>query len=123
MALFTSHSNVTTGQREVALVVVEGCVLPIGWFMTGGAIGAIFAFMLIVLFMAGVAIGGCPFVNTILVTRFTICFGVFAFEFEDRQVVIELGRSPCFGGMTVGTIHAEASFMRLLLTVAGKTIL
>jgi len=56
MALLASHSGVTTRQREIGFVVVERNVIPIGWTMTGGAIRSKLPAMLIVLFMAGVAV-------------------------------------------------------------------
>ena len=41
-----------TGQREFALVVIEGYLIPIGRLMTGSAIGAKLAVMMVILFVA-----------------------------------------------------------------------
>ena len=122
MAFFASHIDVTTRQREVTLLMIEGDIFPIGRFMTCATVSAKFAIMFIVLFVAGVAVAGCTFVDTVLMALLTFRFNVFAFEFEGSQVVIELCRRPGFSGMAVGAVQAETSLVWLILAMAGETI-
>jgi len=123
MALLASQSNMPPRQREVAQVMVEGRILPIGRVMTGGTIGAESAAMLIVLLMTGVTIRGRTLIHTVLVAGLALRFGMFAFEFECRKAVVEFGGRPTSGGVTGGAIGAETSFVRLVGTVAGVAIL
>lgn len=112
-----------TRQREVAPVMIEGGILPIGRRMAGGAIGAVPAIVLIILFMTGVTISGCALINTIPMTGFAFCFGMLALQFKGCEIVVEFGGCPGTGGMTGGTIRPKTSIMRFIGTVAGVAIL
>jgi len=50
-------------------------------------------------------------------------FGMFAFEFESRKVVIEFCVTPICGVMTGGAILPEPAFMLIILLMARETIL
>jgi|GEM_PF-2934025 len=90
--------------------------------MTGITGGAIFSIVCIILCMACVTIDRCAFVYAILVAILAGNIGMFAFQFESGQVVIELGRFPAGGGMAGGAIGAKATLVRVIFGVAGKTI-
>lgn len=51
MTLFTCHARVGAGQREVAEIVVEAGIMPIGGVMAGSAIGAVLTVVFIILLM------------------------------------------------------------------------
>lgn len=72
MAFFTRYTDMTPRQWEVALLVIEGDIIPTGWVMAGGTISAKVSSMLIVLFMTGIAIGGGSLVNTISMACFAV---------------------------------------------------
>jgi hypothetical protein len=55
-------------EREPGTVVIEIGILPIGGVMTGRAVGAILALVLIILLMAGIAVHGRALKNTVSVT-------------------------------------------------------
>ena len=48
---------------------------------------------------------------------------MFAFQFERSQVVVECGGCPCLHGVTLQTVRAEATLVRLIITVTGNAIL
>lgn len=52
MAAFTGYRCMRAGQREVTQVVVEACIVPIGWVMAGSAIRAELTVVCIVLLVA-----------------------------------------------------------------------
>ena len=92
MALLASQPHVPAGQRECAEFVIEIGILPIRRFMTGGAIRAILPGMFVILLVAGITVHGRAFVLSVDVTRLTGDLRMRPFQFEDRQVVIELRR-------------------------------
>lgn len=67
-----------TGQREFALVVIEGYFIPIGRLMTGAAIRAELAIMMVILLMAGETICRCSLEDAIEMTGFAIYLRVMA---------------------------------------------
>jgi len=123
MTALASQTHMTARQREVAQIMIKSGIFPIGWLMAGGTIRAIFAAVFIILLMTGVTICGRADINTVLMTRLTLRFRMFAFQFEHGKVMVELCRSPSIGGMTVGAIQTIPTFMRLVLAMTGKTIL
>jgi len=50
-----------------------------------------------ILLVAGITVCGCAFEDVVHMALFAFCFGVFAFEFESRKVVVELRGLPAFG--------------------------
>ena len=82
MALLTSQTNMATREREVAQVMIESGILPIGRRMTCSTIGTVFAFVFIVPFMAGVTVYGSTYKGTILVARFAFHLRVLTLQFE-----------------------------------------
>lgn len=58
MASFTGQAGMPARQWEIAEVVIEGYILPARWSMAGGAVRAVLAVMLVVLLVAGIAVGG-----------------------------------------------------------------
>jgi hypothetical protein len=77
--------------------VVEGGVFPIVRGVTAAAVFAIRAVVFVILLVTGIAVSGCTFENVIHMALFAFCFGVFAFEFESRKVVVELRGLPACG--------------------------
>ena len=68
--------------------------------MTSAAISTEFTVVTIIFFMAGETIRGCAFEDIIDVALFTFDVDVFTFEFERREIVIELGGLPGSRGVT-----------------------
>lgn len=89
MATLTSYSGVSTGQWEVAAVMIEISILPIGGIMAGSAIRAIFAIVLVIFPVTGVTIHGRTFELPVYVAGLASRLRVFALQFERRQIVIE----------------------------------
>lgn len=56
MTLFTRQPRMTTRQREVAQVMIEGGILPIGRIMTRGAVRPILPAMFIILLVTGITV-------------------------------------------------------------------
>ena len=123
MTLLTSQTDMATREREIGLVMIEGDILPTDGLMAGGAVCAIFAAVLIVLLVAGIAVGWRADKNLIDVTRLTGCFRMLALQLERRQVVVELRRGPAFHQMAILTNRTQASLVRLHPGVTGITIL
>jgi hypothetical protein len=109
-------------QREVAEVMIEIGIMPIGRIVAGSTVRAILAIMFIILLMAGVAVHGRAFVLPVH-GRISSHLGVLAFQFERCQIVIELGRSPAVRFVTLTAIQPEATLMRLIVMVTGVAIL
>jgi len=97
MALLAVHADMRARQREVGKAVVKGCAFPIVRGVTGGAVRAEFAVVLVILLMTGIAIGGRTLEHVVGVAFLTGNFGMFAFEFESRKVVIEFRGLPAVG--------------------------
>ena len=102
--------------------VIHAGIFPIGGSMTSRAVRPEAAIMFIVLPVAGIAVGGRPRKDIVLVAVFATRFGVFALQLERGQVVIELGGSPRFGGVTHRAVRTEAAVVRVILRVARETV-
>ncbi len=123
MALLASQASVTPRQREVGFIMIEGNSIPVGGLMTGSAVSSEFAVVFIVLFVAGITISRSAFVSAVLMTLLTACFLMFAFQFEDREIVIELCRFPGISGMTSRAIRTKPTFVRLVSAMAEVAVL
>lgn len=123
MALLASQAHVSARQREVAAVVIEGRILPTGWVMAGGAVRAELTAMLVILLMARITIRRRASKKIIAVAVLAGDIRMPAFEFKGREVVIELRRTPAVFVMAVNTTNPKTSFMRIVVAVAGVTIL
>lgn len=117
MTLLAGHIRMAARQREWTLVVIEIDIIPTAWVMAQGTVGTVLSVMFIILFVAGKTVCGGIFIDAVLVACFTGSFGVLAFQFETREVVVELCGSPGIGGMTGGAIGAKTSLMRLIGTM------
>ena len=78
------HAGMPACQWEVAAVVVEIRILPIGGVMAGSTICAVPAIVLIVLPVTGIAVHRCAFVLPVDMARLAVCFRMFPFQFECR---------------------------------------
>ena len=115
MAVLTSQSHMRARQREVAEVMIEIGIMPIGRIVAGSTVRAILTVVLIIPLMAGVAVHGRAFVLPVHMAGFTSHLGVLAFQFERCQIVIELCRGPAIGGVTLTAIQPEAALVRLFV--------
>lgn len=97
MAIFTADLGMRARQREVGTGMVKGCVFPAFRGMTARAVCAERSIMFIVLLMAGITVCRCAFEDVVDVALLTLDFGMSAFEFESREVVIELRGLPAVG--------------------------
>ena len=91
--------------------------------MAGGTIRAILTVMLIILLVAGDTIHGRALELVVHMTGLASYICVFAFQFKGGQVVVEPGRRPAIGGMTLAAIQPEATLMRLIVMMTGVAIL
>ncbi len=82
MALFTGHIRMCARQRELGFVVVKIHIIPTGRIMAKRAIGAVFSIVFIILFMAGVTIGGRSLIHAILMAGLAIYVGMIPFQLE-----------------------------------------
>lgn len=62
-------------------------------------------------------------INAVDMALFTGHAGMFALQFEGRQVVIKFGWFPAFGGVAGGAIGAKTTLMRVFSAVTGETVL
>lgn len=67
----------TTCQREVAAIMIEVSVVPVGGIMACGTVTAILTLMFVILPVTGIAVLGCTLKDSIHVTGFTRHFGMF----------------------------------------------
>ena len=67
MTILAGHIRVSSYQREPGTVMIEIGVIPLGGGMTSRAVGAILAFMLVILLMAGIAVRGRALKNPVSV--------------------------------------------------------
>ena len=123
MTALTCYSGMRAGEREVAAVVIEIGVFPVGWIMTGHAIRAILAAVCVIALVAGNTVHRRAFVLPVDMTGLTGHIDVFAFELERRQVVIERCRGPTIRGVTLAAIQPKATLVRLIVMMTGIAIL
>lgn len=102
--------------RETGMV--EGGVSPIGWVVAGLALGSILSVVFIILFMAGVTVFWRAFEYIIHMAFLAGDTGMFAFQFERRKIMVEMGRRPAFGGVAGLAFCAIGEVMRVILPVA-----
>lgn len=117
------HAGMPASQREVAAVVVEIRILPIGGVMAGSTIRAVLAFVLIVLPVTGITVHWRAFVLPVDMARLAVRFCMFPFQFEGRQVVVERCGDPAVLCVTVRTSNTKASLVRLIRVVTGIAVL
>jgi hypothetical protein len=72
--------------------------------------------------MAGKTILRGAGIGIIRVTINTGDLGMFPFQLEGSQIVVELGWRPAFRGMAGSTIRSKAAVVRIITGVASKTI-
>ncbi len=123
VAGFAGDFDVLAGQWEGCQRMVKDGRQPACRGMTQTAIPTKLTLMLVVLRVAGVAIGRRALEDIVDVAGFAGNLGVLAFQLEGGQRVVELSRDPAIGRMAHAAIHTEAAFMGVVLQMARKTIL
>ena len=104
--------------------MVEDGIFPIPFGMAGLAFLSELAFVLVVLFMAGIAGSwGFGFCNRFFVTPLTFCRGVFSYEGIFRVfIMIKSDDFPSFGRVTLFAFQPKHPFMIVILFMATVTI-
>ena len=123
MTTCTGHVDVCTGQFESRQIMVECSVRPITCVMTGTTIRTKLAVVMIVLFMARIAILRRTFENAIHVALGAGNIYVRTCQLEGSQVVIECSILPISCIMASTAIRTELTVMMIVLFMAGITIL
>ena len=123
VALCTGHVDVSAGQLESRQIMVECSVRPITCVMTGTTIRTKLAVVMIVLFMARIAILRRTFENAIHVALSAGNIYVRTCQLEGSQVVIECSILPISCIMASTAIRTELTVMMIVLFMAGITIL
>lgn len=121
MALGTFYFAVLPFQLESRKIVIKGGIIPIGRSMAGFTLRPKLAIVLIVLFMARIAIAGRAKVLAIRMAIFTSGLGMFTFQFEGGQVMVKFSRFPTFRRVTGSTIGAKTTIVLILCKMAGGT--
>lgn len=91
--------------------------------MTGSAVRTILSIMLVILLVAGIAIGGRAFVLLVDMTGLASHLRMSALQPEGRKVVIECCRLPAVGGVTLTAISAKAALVSVVIEVTGIAVL
>ena len=123
MAALTSHTHMPTCQWKITAIMIEIRILPIGWVMTRGTIRAILTIMFIILLVTGITIGRRAYELSVYMTGLTGDFRMLAFQFEHREIVVELCRRPTLLCVAIHAAETVASVMRLILMMTGIAIL
>ena len=113
VATGTSHLGVLACQFERSRIVVEGRWDPGGGCMAGTAIGAELATVLIVLCMAGVAVGWSAPVYIVHMACAAGRLGVAAGQFEGCQIMVKGCRVPATGCMAARAIGSQQAGVRI----------
>ena len=123
MAVFAEYVDVRTGQGEITLIVIKRNSIPGLRRMTGSAVRAKAAIMLVVLSVAGKAINRCALEYVVLMTFRAVQVGVFPIERESGQVMVKRRTLPSIRRMADFTGCAKAQLVWVVRTVAGVTFL
>ena len=94
MALLALYFRVRARQREVGAVVVKVGPVPARGGMTYGAVCSELTVMFIILFMAGITIGGRALEDIVDMALIAFHFGVPALQLESGKVMVEGGFLP-----------------------------
>ena len=104
------------GQFKGSLIVVESSRQPGAGCMTGSAIGAELAVVMIVFLVTGGAIGGGAFVDIIGMATDTGSLDVRSGQFEGRPiVVVERCRQPGLGRVACPAVGAKLAIVMIVL--------
>jgi hypothetical protein len=90
--------------------------------MAVSTITAELAAMGIIPTMTGSTTGGSASINIVYMATSAGHTDMFSRQLKTCQVVVETGRQPAIGGMTIATIQAKTARVFVILRVAGKTI-
>ena len=121
MALVTGYVCMSTGKREFA--VIKAGAVPARSVVTSRTVGSELTVMLIILFMAGITIGGRAFEDVIDVALLAFHFGVPALQFEGGKVMVKSGFLPIRWIVAGTAIRAKLSVMGIVSGVTGSAIL
>ena len=122
MAGSAANVAMLSGQGEACVVMVEGRTIPTVGGVTRAAIHPELPAVRIVCSMTGIAIGRCPFENTIGMAGGTGNALMCSVQFESRRVVIEDDIVPTAWHMTGRALCAKLTAMNIVGGVAGIAI-
>lgn len=103
------------------LGMVEKNLFPALFHVARFAFRTKIAFMFVIFFVTGIALLRRIFEFLINMAFFTLDFGMLAQQFEISFVVVEAGGFPVFFFVAISAIFAQATFMLVILLVAGDT--
>lgn len=128
VAGFAGCTGVSTRKLESSPRMVKGRRHPALGRMTGQAVGAELAAMLVIIFVAGVTVPRRSPVHTLTLAVhlvMAVCAvhdGVFARQQECRAAMVKGGRSPASRGVAVCAGRTKVPSMHISFFMAGKTI-
>ena len=123
MAQLTVNARMLAFQWEGGLGMIEDCLFPITGDMTLLAGCTQLSLMRIDLFMTGETILRRAFECSVYMALFTSHGDMRSIQLKYGAVMIESGRLPSFGSMARSTVRAQTPLMRIILLMAGETIL
>jgi len=122
MALSTVQAGVCTGQRESRDGMIEGSRFPTAGRMAGGTVRTEPAIVIVILPVAGIAVGASTLKDIVDMTVLTGDGVVFAGQFESEQIVIDSGWQPASGSVTGCAVCSELAVVFIIILMAGIAI-
>lgn len=122
MTLRAVQAGVCAGQWESRQIVVKCCRQPAAGGMAGGAVRTEPAIVIVILLVAGIAVGGRTPKDVVDMTVLTGDCSVFTGQFEGEQIVIYVGRQPAGGGVAGGAVCSELAVVFIILLMAGIAV-
>jgi len=122
VAVLALDLGVRTGEREVALAVIEGGIGPLCGAVTALALGTEVAFVLVVFLVAAIAIGRRAFELLVHVALFAVYGRVRIGQGEVGLAVVERSIVPLCGAVAGLALGAEVAFVLVVFLVAAIAI-
>ncbi len=110
------------GQREARDGMVEGGGFPAAGGMAGITVRTELAAVLVILLMAGIAIGRRTLKDVVDVTAQASRADVLADQFESGQVMVEEGRFPACWCVAGAAICAKTTLVIIICRMAGVAV-
>jgi len=123
VAAGAGNINMPAHQRKTCVRMVEGDILPGGWFMTCLAVRAQFTLMRVILLVACETIHRSALEELVQMTTLAGNICMSCIEFKSGSVVIELGGCPAIGRVARSAICPQEPIMRITFTMTGGAVL